>query len=65
MKYSGCKEIQKLIKPLIKMGWKYARGKKHGKLTDPLKGRILIVPISPSDYRAFLNFRRDLRSVLS
>jgi hypothetical protein len=61
MKYSNSKEINQLISNLVKGGWEYSRGKRHGKLKEPLSKHILTVPISPSDYRAFLNFRRDVR----
>lgn len=61
MKYSNSKEINSLISDLVKVGWEYSRGKRHGKLKAPSNKHTLTVPISPSDYRAFLNFRRDVR----
>lgn len=61
MKYSNSKEINLLISNLVKSGWEYSRGKRHGKLKAPSSKHTLTVPISPSDYRAFLNFRRDVR----
>lgn len=61
MKYSNSKEINHLVSDLVKTGWEYSRGKRHGKLKAPSKKYILTVPNSPSDYRAFLNFRRDVR----
>ena len=30
MKYSSCKEINQLISELVKAGWEYSRGKRHG-----------------------------------
>lgn len=64
MKYSACKEIDALIKTLVRDGWAYHRGGKHGKLLVPSSKRTLTVPNSPSDYRAYWNFKRDVRHLL-
>lgn len=61
MKYSACKEINRLINCLIRAGWRYYRGGKHGRLASPDGRAKLSVPGTPSDRRAFLNFRRDIR----
>ena len=65
MKYCTCKMIDQLVKGLIRQGWIFSRGGKHGRLSPPNGWRTLSVPRTPSDYRAFLNFRRDVRRVLS
>ena len=62
--YSKDKEISKLIKELIKLGWVFKRRKKHGLIYSPCGGRAT-VPCTPSDYRAFYNFRRDIRKLSS
>ncbi|MCB1958995.1 MAG: hypothetical protein KDE68_00465 [Rhodocyclaceae bacterium] len=59
MKYSKDKQIAALVRDLIQNGWHYRTGRRHGKLTCPT-GRTLSVPCTPSDRRAFLNFRRDV-----
>lgn len=64
MKYCGCKEIDALVKTLVRDGWTFQRGGKHGKLRGPSGKLTLTVPRSPGDHRAFLNFNRDVRRAL-
>lgn len=61
MKYCKTPEINTLVAQLVHDGWHFRRGGKHGKLRTPQGTRTLTVPLSPSDYRAWLNFRRDVR----
>jgi hypothetical protein len=65
MKYCSCKEINALVKMLVREGWLFFRGGKHGKLRRPSGKVTLTVPNSPSDHRAFLNFKRDVHHALS
>lgn len=65
MKYCSCKKINALVKDLVRSGWVFFRGSKHGRLHEPSGKATLTVPGSPSDRRAFLNFRRDVQQVLS
>lgn len=60
MKYSSNKELAEFVRCLVRSGWSYHRGGRHGKLTSPT-GRHLTVPCSPSDRRALQNFKRDIR----
>lgn len=62
--YSKDKEISKLVKHLIKSGWVFKQGKKHGLIYAPKGGRIA-VPSTPSDRRAHLNFRRNLKRIMT
>lgn len=62
MHYSKDKEIAATVRHLLANGWRYNSGKKHGKLIAP-NGRKLPVPGTPSDWRASLNFRRDIRRI--
>jgi hypothetical protein len=64
MKYCSCKEINALVTALVRQGWSFCRGGKHGKLRMPSGKRTLTVPTSPSDHRAFLNFRRDVHRAM-
>lgn len=64
MKYCANKEINQLIKDLVRHGWHFRRGSKHGRLSSPDGQAQLSVPSTPSDRRAFLNFRRDVRHAL-
>ena len=61
MKYCASKEFNVLVKQLVRMGWAFKRGAKHGRLSSPEGGPALTVPSSPSDHRALQNFRRDVR----
>jgi hypothetical protein len=59
-KYSANKDVAKIVHTLVKSGWLYKMGGRHGKLIAP-SGRSLTVPCSPSDHRAARNFRQDAR----
>lgn len=61
MKYCKAKEINVLVTALVGEGWSFRRGGRHGRLKPPQGERTLTVPKSPSDHRAWLNFRRDVR----
>ncbi|HHZ9317066.1 TPA: type II toxin-antitoxin system HicA family toxin [Pseudomonas aeruginosa] len=65
MKYCSNKEIDQLIRQLVRQGWRFHRGSKHGRLTHPSGRSTLTVAKSPSDCRSLQNFRRDLRSAES
>lgn len=62
MHYSNDKEIAATVRHLLIHGWRYISGKKHGKLISP-NGKKLAVPGTPSDWRASLNFKRDIRRI--
>jgi hypothetical protein len=61
MKYCANKDFNMLVMQLVKEGWAFRRGSKHGRLISPDGGPVLTVPNSPSDHRALQNFRRDVR----
>lgn len=46
---------------LVRDGWQFQRGSQPGKLYAPNHATCLSVPSTPSDRRAFLNFRQDVR----
>ena len=56
-----CENFEKLVKD----GWTYWRGGRHGRLQAPSGHPTLTIGCTPSDRRAFQNFRRDLRNALS
>ena len=64
MKYCACKDINSLVRTLVRQGWSFGRGGKHGKLRMPSGKYTLTVPTSPSDHRAFLNFKRDVQHAM-
>ncbi len=61
-KFSSCKEIGALVSRKVNQGWSFQKGKCHGKLTSPY-GSMITVPCSPSDRRAFQNFKRDMKAI--
>ncbi len=64
MKYSSMKEINQYVKNLVGLGWKFKRGKKHGRLILPGSSGIIIVACSPSDKRSLLNLKQNVRNLI-
>jgi predicted RNA binding protein YcfA (HicA-like mRNA interferase family) len=64
MKYCSNKDIDQLIRQLIRQGWSFRRGGKHGRIIHPDGRQTLTVANSPSDYRSLRNFQRDLRRII-
>ena len=62
MKYSHNKDINSMVKELLKSGWFIVRKNKHVKLQSPT-GKTLAVPSTPSDVRAVLNFKADVKRI--
>lgn len=62
MRYSKDPFIARLVHQLLEQGWQFSTGKKHGKLRAP-NGKILVVPRTPSDIRAHLNFKRNIKRI--
>jgi hypothetical protein len=62
-KYSSDKNIDSLVKELLTEGWSSSRKKRHWQLIPPTGGRIQTVPVTPSDGRAFMNFRGDIKRI--
>ncbi len=63
MRYCRMPEIDRIVSQLVQQGWQFRRGRKHGRLYAPLGCGVLTVPGTPSDRRAWLNFRRDVRKL--
>lgn len=61
MKFSRNKDVNRLVSQLVREGWRYQRGGKHGKLFSPEATGFLTIPASPSDSRIIHNLRSDLR----
>lgn len=60
MKYSNDMDVATIVRELVRNGWKYHTGGRHGKIISPT-GRRMPVPGTPSDYRALRNFKSDIR----
>lgn len=65
MKYCTNKEIDHLVRDLVKQGWHFSWGSKHGRLSPPQGAAKITVPKSPSDCRAAQNFSHDIRRILN
>lgn len=63
MKYCANKDIDRMIRQLLRQGWSYRNGSKHSRLTHPAGCPTLTVSRTPSDWRSVQNFVRDLRRV--
>lgn len=61
MIYCNNKEMDKAIRLLVRRGWQYRRGKKHGVLEAPSGGRV-VVSVTPSCPRTYKNFIANIRS---
>ena len=60
-KYSRDKNINELVKRLLKhYGWKLKKQNRHPVSVSP-SGQQQTIPCTPSDYRAFKNFKHDIR----
>ncbi len=59
MKYCACKDINREVRARVRDGWIFERRRKHGRLVSP-SGGVVCVPSTPSDCRAFYNFRREV-----
>lgn len=62
-KYSKDKNIDKIVRELVAEGWSSTRKKGHWQLKPPNSDRIQTVPLTPSDGRAYLNFRSDIKRI--
>lgn len=60
MKYSNNKDFNSLIKQLIKQNWIYIKKSKHGLLKHTMSHLIVTVSSSPSDQRAYINFKQEI-----
>ena len=60
MRCSNNKDISAIVRTLLNSGWRYMEGRKHGKIIAP-NGKKLPVPGTPTDWRASMNFKRDVR----
>ncbi|RKF25242.1 hypothetical protein [Micromonospora globbae] len=44
-------------------GWRLVAGRRHPRLVSP-RGRLVVLPATPSDYRAARNARAQVRRVI-
>lgn len=63
MKYSSNKDINQLVKKLVKYGWFFQRRSKHNEIWSPNRGQRIIFSVSPSDKRAYFKFKSDVKKL--
>lgn len=64
MLYSSCKSLNDFVKKLVRgRSWTVYGQKRRHLLLRHSSGAIISVPFSPSDRRAFLNFKADIARV--
>jgi hypothetical protein len=61
-RYSSNKDVNDLVRELLRAGWTHERGR-HNKLFTPCRRRFVVFSVSPSDRRDLQNMRRDIRRV--
>ena len=61
-KFSTDKNIDSLVRELLVEGWKSSKRKRHWQVVSP-KGKTQTIPLTPSDNRAFMNFRSDIKRI--
>jgi len=59
--YCSDKDVNKFVKSLIKQGWTYTKGKKHGKLTADFTDVKLTISSSPGDRRYLTVLKQLMR----
>lgn len=60
-KYSSSKDVNQMIKNLIKSGWMVKTGKRHRTIISP-RGQRITFSSTPSDFRVFKKFRAQIRN---
>lgn len=60
--YTSSKDLRKHIAGLVKDGWTFKKGGKHGKLIAP-NGRKMAVPVSPSSASTLVNQVHQARRI--
>jgi hypothetical protein len=64
MKYSSQKDIDKAIRDLVREGWSFRRGSKHGKLQTPSGRDIVTVSMTPSGRNAVKIFYGNVKRAM-
>lgn len=61
MKYSSNKDINQVVRKLIRVGWHFQHRGKHNEICSPDGEQRIIFSVSPSDRRSYFKFKRDLK----
>lgn len=63
MKFSSDKDINEFARSLVKSGWRFKRGRKHGKLLAPDSREMVVIPSTPSNKRALQEVESIVRKI--
>jgi hypothetical protein len=58
--YSQSKDINKLVRDLVRDGWVPVRRKRHYQIISPA-GIVQTIPGSSGDWRSLMNLKKDIR----
>jgi len=61
--FSSDKDINLFVKRLVQNGWRFKRGKKHGKLMSPWAEGMVVVPSTPGKSRALQEMESLVRRI--
>lgn len=61
MKYSSHKDIDKAVRDLVRKGWLFRRGSKHGKLRSPSGHEVITVAVTPGCRNAVQIFQGHVK----
>lgn len=63
MLFSRNRDVDRMVKDLLCRGWVSVKKSKHWQVQSPL-GSVLTIPSTPSDGRAAMNFRCDVKRAI-
>ena len=59
--YSKDRTVDAIVRAAIRKGWHFSHSRRHGRLRSPDGQVTCTIPGTPSDCRALLNFRAQMR----
>ncbi len=62
-RFSTDKEINSIVRKLLRSEWSYKQGRKHGRLLHSDGKRSLTISCTPSDKNAARGLLRDLKKI--
>lgn len=63
MKFSSDKDINRFAKHLVRHGWRFKQGRKHGKLLPPESPEMVVIPSAPSKKRALQEMESTVKRI--
>ena len=65
MKISSDKDVDLFAKRLVREGWTFKRGRKHGKLLAPEGDGMVVIPSTPGKKRALVELESVVKRIAS